>query len=91
MAKKKRRLTAAQRAAKKKLRAETQTVFVGGRMKRVRRPPAIDGLPVEEFIRRNADAVFLHQAGLREYLEEPEEDTFPPDAAGFPGRDPAGP
>jgi hypothetical protein len=48
------------------------TIFVKGKMKRVRRPPMIDGLPIEEFIRRNADPIWLHQNGMWEYLEENE-------------------
>jgi hypothetical protein len=30
----------------------------------------IEGLTVDEFIRRNADPIFLHQEGLWEYLED---------------------
>jgi hypothetical protein len=33
-------------------------------MKRVRRPPTIEGMDVEEFIRQNADPIFLHEEGL---------------------------
>jgi uncharacterized protein YnzC (UPF0291/DUF896 family) len=67
--KKKRKLTAAEKAAKRQKRKEYQTVFIGGKMKRVRRPPTIDGMSVGEFIRRNADPIWLHQEGLWEYLE----------------------
>jgi predicted RNase H-like HicB family nuclease len=58
MGKRKRRLTAAEKAEKKRKKAEFQTVFVGGKMKRVRRPPTIEGMSVEEFIRRNPDPIF---------------------------------
>jgi hypothetical protein len=61
VSKRKRRLTAAEKAAKKRRKAEFQTVFIGGKMKRVRRPPTIDGMDVDEFIRRNADLIFLHE------------------------------
>jgi len=57
------------------------TVFVGGKMKRVRRPPTIDGMDVDEFIRRNADPVWLHQEELWEYMDESvgsEEESGPP-------------
>lgn len=37
------------------------TVFVHGKQKRVKRPPMIEGIPAEEFIRRNADELWYHQ------------------------------
>jgi hypothetical protein len=37
------------------------TIFVNGKQKRVLRPQLIDGLDPEEFIRRNADPIWLHQ------------------------------
>ena len=46
-----------------------QTIFINGKMKRIRRPPMIEGLTVDEFIRRNADPIWLHQEGLWEYIE----------------------
>lgn len=62
MAKKpKRPLTAAQRREKKRRKAETMIIFINGKQKRVRRPPTIEGLPADEFIRRNADPIWLHQ------------------------------
>ena len=70
MAKKSRKpLTAAQRAAKKRRKSET-IVFVNGKQKRVPRPPMIDGLPVDEFLRRNADPIWLQQNGYWELLDE---------------------
>jgi hypothetical protein len=70
MARPKKKLTAAQRAARKKRKAEFMTVFMNGRQVRVRRPPTVDGIPVEEFIRQNADPIWLHQHGYGEILEE---------------------
>jgi hypothetical protein len=61
MGKRKRKLTTAEKAAKRKRRSEFQTIFLNGKMKRVRREPTIEGLPVDEFIRRNADPIWLHQ------------------------------
>ena len=61
MSKKKNKLTAAQRAARCRPKAEYTTVFINGKKKKVRRPPTIDGLDAEEFIRRNADVIWLHQ------------------------------
>ncbi|MGH7553440.1 MAG: hypothetical protein ACREMQ_10500 [Longimicrobiales bacterium] len=69
MGKRKRKLTAAEKAAKKKRREEYQTVFINGKMRRVRRPPTIEGLSVEDFIRANADPIFLHEEEMWEYLE----------------------
>jgi len=43
-------------------------VFINGKQKRVRREPTVEGLPVDEFIRRNADPIWLHQAGDWEEL-----------------------
>jgi hypothetical protein len=36
----------------------------------------IDGIPVDEFIARNADPLWLHQNEMWEYIE-PEPDLFP--------------
>lgn len=71
MGKAKRKLTAAQRRARKKRREGFMTIFVNGKQKRVRRPPTMDGMDIDEFIRRNADPIWLHQQGLWEYMKEP--------------------
>jgi 16S rRNA U516 pseudouridylate synthase RsuA-like enzyme len=68
----KRKLSAAEKAAKRKRKLEFETIFVNGKMKRVRRALTIEGLPVDEFIRRNADSLWLHQNEMWEYIE-PEE------------------
>ena len=73
MAKANRKLTAAQKRARKKRREEFMTIFINGKQQRVRRPPTIDGMDVDEFIRRNADPIWLHQHGFWEYLEQPDE------------------
>jgi hypothetical protein len=70
MAKPKRKLTPAEKAAKKRRREGTMVVFMNGKQKRVPRPPTIDGLPVDEFILRNADPVWLHQNEMWEYIDE---------------------
>lgn len=67
----KRKLTADERAAKERRKAEFQTVFVGGKQKRVRRPPTIDGMSVDEFVRRNPDPIFLHEMEMWWLMEEP--------------------
>ena len=68
MAKPKRKLTAAERRARRERKREFMTIFINGKQKRVPRPQSIDGLSVEEFIARNADPVWLHQQGLWEYM-----------------------
>jgi 16S rRNA U516 pseudouridylate synthase RsuA-like enzyme len=69
MAKQKRKLTPAQKAAKKKRQKECMTVFINGKQKRVKRPPTIEGMDVDEFIRLNADSIWLHQNEMWEYME----------------------
>jgi hypothetical protein len=66
----KRKRTAADKTDKQRRKLEYQTIFVRGKMKRVRRPPTIEGMEVEEFIRANADPIWLHQNELWEYMEQ---------------------
>jgi len=74
MSKRKRKLTPEQKAAKRKRREEFMTVFVNGKMKRVKRPPTVEGMPLDEFIARNADPVFLHQNEMWEYIQHDDEE-----------------
>ncbi|AUB83113.1 hypothetical protein [Candidatus Thiodictyon syntrophicum] len=69
MAKQKRKLTTAEKAAKKRRREQYMCVFLNGKQKMVRRPQMIDGLPEEEFVLRNADPIWLHENGMWEYLD----------------------
>ena len=73
MGKPKRKLTAAQKAEKKRRQKEFMTIFINGKQKRVKRPPTIDGMDPDEFIRRNADPIWLHQNEMWEYLVDDEE------------------
>ncbi len=73
MRKKKEKLTAAQRAARRSRKNEYMTIFIRGKQKRVKRPPTIDGMDVDEFIRVNADPIWLHQNEMWEYMQEPED------------------
>ncbi|YCM46743.1 hypothetical protein V2O64_11995 [Verrucomicrobiaceae bacterium 227] len=75
MAKQKKKLTPAQRAAKIQKKKDFMTIFRNGKQIRVRRPPTIDGIEVEEFIRQNADPIWLHQHGYYEILHEQEDDS----------------
>jgi len=45
------------------------TIFLNAKQKRVHREPMIDGLPVEEFIRRNSNSLWLHEHEMWEYIE----------------------
>jgi hypothetical protein len=69
MRKPKRKLTAAQRAENKRRRQEYMTIFINGKQKRVRWPPTINAMDVDEFIRRNADPIWLVQNEMWEYFE----------------------
>ena len=61
MARAKRKLTAAEKAEKKRREKEYMTILVDGKQKRVKRLPTIDGIDIDEFIRRNADSIWLPQ------------------------------
>jgi hypothetical protein len=74
MPKQKKKLTSAQKAAKKKKRKEYMTIFLNGKQKRVKRPATIDGMDVDEFIKRNADPIWLHQNEMWEYIENEDDD-----------------
>jgi hypothetical protein len=65
----KRKLTKAEKARRKKRREETMIIFVNGKQKRVKRPPTIDGLDMDEFIRRNADPLWYHQIEMWECID----------------------
>jgi hypothetical protein len=80
MGKPKRKLSARERAAKRERNRKFMTIFINGKQKRVRREPTIDGIPVDEFIRQNADPIWLHQNEMWEYMQEQpgeNEQTFP--------------
>ncbi len=74
MAKRKKKLSPAQKTAKKKRQKEYMTIFMHGKQKRVKRPPTIDGIDVDEYIRRNADPIWLHQNEMWEDIDQPEDD-----------------
>ncbi len=77
------KLTPAQKRAKKKAKAERQKkyewVFMNGKQVRVKRSPTICGMSVDEFIKNNADPIWLHQNEMWEYMDQGEnndEDCF---------------
>jgi uncharacterized protein YnzC (UPF0291/DUF896 family) len=73
MAKSKRKLTAAEKAEKRRRQKEYITIFINGKQRRVKRPPTIDGIDIDEFIRRNADPIWLHQNEMWEYMVDEDE------------------
>ena len=77
MTKQKKKLNPVQKAAKKKKQMEYMTIFINGKQKRVKRPPTIDGIDVDEYIKRNADPIWLHQNEMWEYIDqEGQDDQF---------------
>lgn len=68
MGRPKRKLTAAEKRVRRERKEKFMTIFINGKQKRVPRPPQIEGMDVDEFIRRNADPNWLHQNGLWEYM-----------------------
>jgi uncharacterized protein YnzC (UPF0291/DUF896 family) len=76
MSKRKRKLTAAEKRERKRRRQEFMTIFIHGKQKRVKRPPTIDGMDVDEFIRRNADPIWLHQNEMWELMGESDEPSL---------------
>ena len=74
MPKRKRKLTAAERRARRERKRKYMTIFINGKQKRVLRPQEIDGLPVDEFIIRNADPIWLHQNGMWDLMNLDGED-----------------
>ncbi len=73
VAKQNKKLTRAQKLARKRRREQYMTIFVHGKQRRVRRPPTIDGVDVDTFIRDNADPIWLHEAEMWEYMGGDEE------------------
>lgn len=77
MPKPKRKLTAAERRAKRERKKNYQMIFINGKQVRVKRPQTTEGLATEEFIARNADPIWLLQNEMWEYLDlEPGDDIF---------------
>ena len=68
MPKPKRKRTAAEKRARRQRKKNFMMIFLNGKQKWVPRPQLIDGLPVDEFIARNADPIWLHQNELWEQM-----------------------
>lgn len=69
----KRKLTTAEKRARRERKKKYMTVFRHGKQVRVPRPQLIEGLPVDEFIARNADPIWLHENGLWELMTPDDE------------------
>jgi hypothetical protein len=65
----KRKLTPEEKRAKKERRKKYKWIFINGKQVRVKREPTIDGIPVDEWIRRNADPIWLHQNETWELID----------------------
>lgn len=78
MGKVQKKLTAAQKRARRTARAERrkkyQWVFMNGKQVRIKRPATIDGMDVDEFISRNGDPVWFHQNEMWEHIQPVEDD-----------------
>jgi hypothetical protein len=75
MAKIKKKLTPAQKRARAERRKMYETVFINGKQVRIKRPPMVEGVPVDEFIMNNADPIWLHQEGMWELIPHEESET----------------
>ena len=67
-------LSAEVKRRRKKAKAENQKkhewVFMNGKQVRDKRQPVIEGIPVDEFIERNAGPVWLQQNGMYELIPD---------------------
>jgi hypothetical protein len=68
------KLTNAQKAAKKMAKLERQKkyewVFKNGKQVRVKRQPFVEGIPFDDFISHHADPLWLHQNEMWEHIGE---------------------
>ena len=69
----KRRRTAAEKRARRERKKKFLTIFTNGKQKRVTRSQLIEGLPLEEFIARNAGPIWLHHNELWEFMTPDDE------------------
>jgi len=80
MEKIKKKLTASQKRSKKKAKEEKQKkymwIFRNRKQVRVKRPETIDGMSQDEFIRRNADPIWLNQNKMWGYIDQEESEEI---------------
>lgn len=74
MAKQKKKLSAEVKRKRKNAKEEKQKiyewVFMNGKQVRVKRQPIIDGIPMDEFIEKNTDPVWLQQNRIHELIPD---------------------
>jgi hypothetical protein len=63
-----RKRSVAEKRARRRRKKQFMTIFINGKQQRVRRPQAVEGLPVDEFMAQNADPIWLHQNELWELI-----------------------
>jgi len=51
-------------------------VLMNGKQVRVKRPPTIERMGVDEFIINNADPIWLHQNEMWEYIQTEEDEDL---------------
>jgi hypothetical protein len=76
----KRKLAQVEKAEKRRRRRQYVTILINGKQKRVKRPPTIDGMDVDEFVQRNADPLWLHQNEMWDYIEPVPWEVWPLDS-----------
>ena len=54
-------------------RKKYKYIFINGKQVKVEKEPEIDGKPVDDFIRENADPIWLHQNGLWHLIKTEDE------------------
>src|SRR4051794_38968748 len=79
LARRKSKRTAEKRTGRE-CRKKFMTLFIHGKQVRVPRPPMIEGMPVDEFLTRNADLIWLHQTEKWELLTSCKETSDSTDA-----------
>jgi len=74
MAKAKKKRSAAQKRVKREAKAERQRkymwVFMNGKQVRIERPPTFEGMETDEFLKVNADPIWLHQNEMWELFDK---------------------
>ena len=49
---------------------------MNGKQVKVKRPPTIDGMSVDDFIEQNADPIWLHQNEMWEYIQTEKDEYY---------------
>ncbi len=61
---------------KTKNKEKYEHVFINGKQVRIRKPPTIDGISIEEYIELNADSIWLHKNEMWEHIKTEEDVIF---------------